>query len=182
MHPNRPGWSGLMQMVQKGNHPGQSSVLYLAMIDMNPSDLSCVYSTLSFVSSNAKKYNVTPILTFDQPLWWKALQIRESEPEDSDLHSIVLRLGGFHTIMSFLGCIGHIMAGSGLQEVLEQLYASNVVSHILSGKAVERAVRGHFLVDSALNAMLVSKAFQKDLSVICQTQELESSVQNGSTE
>ncbi len=37
------GWSGLMQMVQKGNHPGQSSVLYLPMIDMNASDLSCVF-------------------------------------------------------------------------------------------------------------------------------------------
>ena len=74
------------------------------------------------------------------------------------------------------------MSGFSLQEVLEQFYASNVVSHMLSGKAVERAVRGHFLVDSALNAMLVSKAFQKDLSVICQTQELESSVQTGSTE
>ena len=36
-------------------------------------------------------------------------------------------------IMSFLGCIGHVMSGSGLQDVLEQLYASNTVAHILSG-------------------------------------------------
>ena len=69
------------------------------MIDMDPSDLSCVYSTLCYISSHAKKYNVTPVVTFDQPLWWKALQIRESVPEDDDLHSIMLCLGGFHTIM-----------------------------------------------------------------------------------
>ena len=73
LHPKRPGWSGLMQMVLKGEHQGQCSVLYLPMIDMDPSDLSCVYSTLCYVSSHAKKHNVTPILTFDQPLWWKAL-------------------------------------------------------------------------------------------------------------
>ena len=75
LRPKRPGWSDLMQMVQKGEHQGQCSVLYLTMIDMDPSDLSCVYSTLCYVSSHAKKHNVTPIVTFDQPLWWKALQI-----------------------------------------------------------------------------------------------------------
>ena len=64
-----------MQMIQKGEHQGQCSVLYLPMIDMDPSDLSCVYSTLCYVYSYAKKRNVTPILTFDQPLWWEALQI-----------------------------------------------------------------------------------------------------------
>ena len=79
-----------MQMVQKGEHQGQCSVLYLPMIDIDPSDFNCVYSTLCYVSSHAKKHNVTPILTFDLPLWWKALQIPESMPEHCDLLSIVL--------------------------------------------------------------------------------------------
>ena len=35
---------------------------------------------------------------------------------------------------------------------------------MLSGKAVERAIHGHFLIDATLNAMLMSKAFH--LSVI----------------
>ena len=35
---------------------------------------------------------------------------------------------------------------------------------MLSGKAVERAIRGHFLIDATLNAMLMSKVFH--LSVI----------------
>ena len=121
---------------------------------------------LCYVSSHVKKHNVTPIVTFDQPLWWKALQIQESMPEDCDLHSIVLCLGGFHTIMSFLGCIGHIMSGCGLQDLLEQIYASNAVTHMLSGKAVERAIRGHFLIDATLNAMPISKVFNIDLSAI----------------
>ena len=135
------------------------------MIDMDPNDLSCAYSTLCYVSYHAQKHSVTPIVTFDQPLWWKALQIRESLPGDSDLHSIILCLGGFHTVMSFLGCIGHTMSGCGLQDVLEQIYATNAVTYIMSGKAVERATRRHFLIDAALNAMLMSKAFNIDLSV-----------------
>ena len=78
-----------------------------------------------------------------------------SEPQQSDLKSIVLRLGGLHIEMSFLGCIGHVMVGSGLQDVLELVYAKNAVGHILSGKAIARAIRGHFLDDAALNALLM---------------------------
>ena len=44
--------------------------------------------------------------------------------------------------MSFLGSIDHLMAGSGLQELLETVYAGNGVKHMLSGKAVSRAIRG----------------------------------------
>ena len=36
---------------------------------------------------------------------------------------------------------------------------SNTVTHILSGKALARAVRGHLLVDSALNAMAAAETF-----------------------
>ena len=56
-----------------------------------------------------------------------------TEPVGSDLQNVVLRLGGFHTEMSFLGCIGHLMAASGLQELLEMIYASNAVVHMVAG-------------------------------------------------
>ena len=57
------------------------------------------------------------------------------------------------------------MTGSGLQELLEVVYASNTVNHMLSGKAVSRAVRGHLLVDAALNTMLVAKAYNVPLEL-----------------
>lgn len=50
------------------------------------------------------------------------------------------------------------MAESGLKEILEMIYASNVVDHMLSGKAVSRAVRGHLIIDAALNFLLYSSA------------------------
>jgi hypothetical protein len=155
----RPAWSGTMQMIFKGEHPMKSSVQFLPMIDMDPSNLTCIYSTLSFIVDQAKRYNLIPIITFNQPLWWKALLIVLNEPGDSDMKSIVLRLGGLHIQMSFLGCIGHIMAGSGLQDVLELVYAKNAVVHMLSRKAIARAIRGHFLVDSALNCLLMRDVF-----------------------
>jgi len=159
----RPGWSGVMLSVNKGTYPGKSTFTFLPMIDLDPTNMSCVYSTLLFVSLMARRYFTTPVLTFDQPLWWKAMMIVDSEPDDSDLKSIVLRLGGFHTEMSFLGCIGHLMGGSGLQETLEGVFASNSVPHMLTGKCIARAVRGHFLVYCALNAIVASTTFHYPL-------------------
>ncbi|KAK6176036.1 hypothetical protein SNE40_014400 [Patella caerulea] len=146
----RPVWTGLMQTVAKGPYPGNSSISYMPMIDMSATDMSCVYSTLHFVCAQAKAQNVTPILTFDQPLWLKAQIIIQNELLTSELQNIVLRLRGFHTEMSYLRCI---------QELMEVVYASNTVMQMLSGKALSRTVRGHFLINAVLNALLVQKAF-----------------------
>ena len=138
-------------------------MIFLPMIDLNSSDKTCIYSTLHFICTEAKRNGMTPVLTFDQPLWWKALSIISSEPKDSELHAIVLRLGPFHLEMSFLVCIGHLMQESGLHEVLSTVYAPNAVSTMLQGKDVLRTVRGYFLVDAALNALLISDTFQVPL-------------------
>ena len=125
---------------------------------MNSSNTTCIFSTLKFISEHAIHHKVTPIITFDQPPWWKALMVIESEPADSDLRQVVLRLGSFHTEMSFIGSIGHLIAESGLKELLELIYAPNAVEHILTGKAIARAVRAHLLVDAVLNTLILSKA------------------------
>ena len=67
LNPRRPSWSGTMQWCHQGEYPGKSSVVFLSMIDLDPSNVTCIHSTLDFVSRHAKKYDVTPVLTFDQP-------------------------------------------------------------------------------------------------------------------
>ena len=74
--------------------------------------------------------------------------------------------------MSFIGSIGHLMAGSGLQELLETIYADNAVTHMLTGKAIQRAFRGLILVDSALSAMLVSDEFNVKAPCIGPAQDI----------
>ena len=73
-------------------------MMFLPMIDVNPTDIMCVNTTLHFVSDHARRYGVTPVLTFDQPLWWKATTIVEGAQEDSHLLSVFLRLEGFHML------------------------------------------------------------------------------------
>ena len=61
--------------------------------------------------------------------------------------------------MSFLDCIGYIMEGTGLAEVIEQVYAGNTEQHILSGKAVSRAMRAHSFADMAFIVILLSTVY-----------------------
>ena len=54
--------------------------------------------------------------------------------------------------------MGRLAAGSSLQQLLEVVFAQNSVTHMLTGKAIARAVRGHyffiFFADATLNAEL----------------------------
>ena len=149
----RPNWSGFLQcsttqMQKKGS---QSHISFLPIIDLNPSNESCIYSTLLFIISQAKRFKVdTPCVTFDQPLWLKAFNIIKTENLQ-----IVCRLGGFHTLMSFMGSIGVLMNGSGLEDLFAEVYAENSVIHMMSGKAIARATRAHILAESALTTILV---------------------------
>lgn len=111
-----------------------------------------------YVSDQALQHKKTDILTFDQPLYWKAYEIKAKKQANSDLKKMVLRLGGFHMCLRFLGSIGHIIFGSSLQETFELIFAKNAVPHILSGKAVSRASRAHMLLETALFTLIQSKS------------------------
>ena len=63
-------------------------------------------------------------------------------------------------MMSFLGSMGIVMGNSGLKDVLETVYAPNSVEHMMSGKAIFRAVRGNSLVESVLSGMVLSNTLQ----------------------
>lgn len=178
----RPMWSGYMQLLHSHMpYVGKSSEIFLPLIDLTPSDPTCVRSTLEYIADHASRHGITPIITFDQQLWWIAYMIIESQPADSPLHQIILVLGGFHTEMSFLGTIGSLMAGSGLKEVISQVYAEGSVDQMMSGKAVARAVRAHILVDSALNAIASSQMFDIPVATAFENRSLPSSSGNATT-
>lgn len=159
----QPGWLGYMQTAIEGEHSGVTVTSFLPMIDLNPTSYSCVYTTLMFICNEAKRLNVeTPIVTFDQCLWIKAMEVICIDHK-GEFDNLVIRLGGFHTLMSFLGAIGGLMAGSGLEEALQTVYAENSVPHMLKGKAYSRALRGHFLISSALTALIVADVLKCSL-------------------
>ena len=146
-----PGWQGMMHILNKQcEHPGKSSVVFLPMIDLYPGDKTCIVSTLEYICKLGYKQNITPVVTFDQPLFWKASEVQQEVSDENPIQDVVLLLGGFHTFMNLLGAIGTLMDGSGLKDILETIYGENAVAHMMSGKAVQRSFRGHLLISQCL--------------------------------
>ena len=80
----RPLWSGCMQLLHSQlPHPGKSSAMFLPVVDLTPSDPTCVRSTLECIAEHARCHQVSPVITFDQQLWWIAFMIIQSQPDDS---------------------------------------------------------------------------------------------------
>ena len=99
-------------------------------------------------------------ITFHQPLYIKAFETSKFLQMN-----IVIRLGGFHLLMSFLGRYGSVIEHSGLKDGLESIYAPVTVEHMLTGRAISRALRGHFLADSPIFALVLPNAILKTLSL-----------------
>ena len=139
LHPNFMGF-----MHQKYNGLTlKSSIEFLRIINGNPNDMQTIYTTIMRAIKGTR--NPPAILTFDLPLFIKASRIVKEQKLE-----VVVRLGGFHFLKSFLGCIGYIMEGSGLAEAMSVVYGPNTVKYIMKGAAYSKALRAQFLTDAAL--------------------------------
>lgn len=146
-----PGWNGFMEQRTHGETYECSKIVCLPFINAPPSEYSTVYTSILTAIDECKILNQkTCIITFDQPLYWKGRDVvgNKSIPE---FNNVVVRLGGFHLLMSFMGAVGAIMAGSGLKELFCTIFAGNSVDKILSG----HAVRAHTLAYAALAGLII---------------------------
>ncbi|CAG9769757.1 unnamed protein product [Ceutorhynchus assimilis] len=143
-------WTGFMSTLESDSLNVDTSIIPLPFINLDPGNLNTIYTALSFAAEKSKRYEKSCIVTFDQPLFQKAVDIVEGSNKSDIVSSVIVRLGGFHTLMSFMGSVGKIMAGSGIEELLTTVYAKNTVPHMMSGHAYSRALRGHFLIHEAL--------------------------------
>ena len=57
-----PACHGMMQLIHKGEHPSASSVMFLRIIDLNPSNMNCVYSTRCNISTHASATTLPQLL------------------------------------------------------------------------------------------------------------------------
>lgn len=109
-----PGWNGYIEHLTSNiRNFSESRILFLPFIHQPASNYNTIYTTLLCALEDAKRYGHDYcVITFDQPLYAKAREIVSAAPEGSDLSKIIVRLGGFHLLMSFFGAIGYIMQGS----------------------------------------------------------------------
>ena len=152
----RPTWSAFNQVIME--HSGSfdiSGIMSIPFINLDPTNLTTIHSALQFALSESDLHGKSHcITTFDQPLFIKACDIVYAC--DSLKKKVFPRLGGFHFLMSFMGSIGNIMSGSGLEELWKSVYASETTPHMMSGHAYSRALRAHILTIEALTTLIMS--------------------------
>ena len=147
---NCPEFNGYNTQVcrEQGHSPKpKTKAMYMPLIDMKPSDPDTMVTALrqaqQITTERGQNYVV---FTADLQLYRVALNVLWAYPEQYD--NVVLRLGGMHRLMSFIGSIGSLMAGSGLFELLESTFAG--VQKMMSGKKFPQNVRALRIVTEEL--------------------------------
>ena len=125
----------------------RTQVAYLPLIDSIPSSPSTMYTAMLRSLQVCERLGQHfAVMTADMQLYKVAVHIMwENEIDFRNLH---LRLGGMHLLMSYIGCIGSLMAGSGLEEILGAAFAG--VPKLLSGKKFPQNVRALRLLTEEL--------------------------------
>ena len=146
-----PGWTAFNAMMTSNNVPPQSNIGYLPMIDGSATQHNTVYTLLSQAVTMAKELNLQDaIIVVDQAIYAKAVDIVWKEKEV--FKNVVLRLGAFHTSMTFMSVIGKRFADAGLLELLVNscIVAPASAAAVLDGKHYNRSIRAHKLIVEAL--------------------------------
>lgn len=121
----------------------KTKAVYLPLIDMTPSDpdtmMTALHEAKRLTEERAQKY---AIFTSDQQLYKVAVDVKWAYP--NEFADVIIRLGGMHMLMSFVGAVGTLMEGTGLAEIIESTFAG--VNKMLSGKKFPQNVRAMRLV------------------------------------
>ena len=139
-------FKGFNKTIHPSDTRKKSSLKRLSIINADPNSYSTIYTTI--MQSLQESCSRPIIITFDFAIWIKAVDIAVTLKLP-----VMVRLGGFHMLKSFLGSVGYIMGGSGIEDMIKLIYpgcGDTFVSHILSGGAYYKALRCHFLIDAAI--------------------------------
>lgn len=159
---NYPGWSGFMEIYHDHHGPeefSKSKVILMPFVNATPSSYDTIFTVLVEAVYKCKSVNQKHcVVTFDQPLYWKARKIVSCIDASNDMHnlrSVIVRLRGFHALMSYYGAIGFIMEGVVLKEAFCKIFAETSTVKALTGHAFSRAFRGHNLIQQALVELVI---------------------------
>ena len=167
-----PTWTGYNTLLCKSDNLVQHRIGYLLMIPASPTSYDTVYATLKRSVAIADQLNIPTItIVFDMAIYIKAQDIRWADNEL--LNRTAIRLGEFHTCMTFLSVIGKRFSDAGLMELLveSEVGATGSVNAVLEGRHYNRAISAHKIVVEAMEHLRfeayynsVSEERQKELS------------------
>lgn len=139
-----PAWTGFNTLRNEKGIPRECSIGYCQVIEASPTELPTVYTVLQRslqIADQLGQHDV--IIVFDQAIYAKALEVLWQNKDQ--FQRLVIRIGSFHTICTFLAAIGKRFGDAGLADVLMEsgIVASGSVAGVIEGRHYNRAVRTH---------------------------------------
>lgn len=137
-------------------------VVFGPLIDSPPSHPDTVLTTLVYLERSLKSFGMKYAhITVDLQLYIVACQIQWSDP--MRWKSVILHPGMMHTLMSFLGCIGFLMKGSGMEQLLAVAFGG--IANIVNGKSWTNALRAYRMLLAVLLQDLLQEGPQTDATI-----------------
>ena len=129
-----------------------TQTVYLPLMNMIPASATTMETSIKYSKLLSSQHGQPYcIYTSDQQLYRIAQTVLWNSPELTK--DFYLRLGGMHLLMSYVGSIGSLMAGSGLKEILEKAFSG--VPKMLTGKNFPQCVRAlRMVVEEILRQIL----------------------------
>ncbi|XP_044004211.1 uncharacterized protein LOC122849544 [Aphidius gifuensis] len=159
---NMPSWKGYMEILSREHSYYVSRIICMPFIKLKPTEPTTIFTALVHaLEETKKKKQKTCFVTFDQPLYIKARNIKEGM-RDHGMDNVVVLLGMFHLIMSYMGTIGYLMEGSGLADMFGVVYGEKAVEKLLTGHIFDRAMRAHTLAFIALGKIICATAVENN--------------------
>ena len=107
------GWTVFRAMISHMVY-GPTNIGYCQAIPASPIDFNTVYTILKRAESMFQRLRQQiVILTWDEA-WYQIIKWRNPE----EFRNVFDRLGEFHRATNFMGIIGTIMKGGGLEDIL----------------------------------------------------------------
>ena len=160
-----------MKSIHSSEYNDANHIKYQPIIDGNPNHHSTIY--VSLLQCIEKEKPNIPVITFDLPLWLKSIDMIISQNLP-----IIPRLGGFHLLKPFLGTFGAIFVDIGPRDIVQLVYPGEIAADsILNEKSYDKAIRAHFLIDTAIIQYVVTPNMFTDTELLA----MKRSVNNGSS-
>ena len=132
--------------------------LFGPLINAPPAHPDTVLTSVMYMMQSLTDLGKTFIhLSPDMQLYIQAMQIKLNEPHAFD--KLILRPGVMHIVQNVCGCIGQLMMGSGLADLIGSAFGG--VGRIMAqGKPWVRAMRSFRMVSSVLLQSLLQTGFK----------------------
>ena len=156
-----PGWTGYN--IKKYDYAVlQTKIHYLPVIEASPTDFDTV-NTIIYKSTDIKSMFKVPyiICVFDLAIYAKVQEIRWADQTLKD--KLVVRLGEFHTCMSFMAVIGKRFGDAGLGDILVEagVVAEGSLNGVMSGHHYNRSIHAYKIIYEAME----ERRFQEYLGI-----------------